>query len=59
MISLTPHVPGRQSNTVSAEACFYPCGPRPFLQALVGGLSDAGIDRKHILFGPTDEQISA
>ena len=55
-------VPWLKENTPFEQADFYLCGPRSFLQALVGGLSDAGIDRKHIhyeLFGPTDEQIAA
>ncbi|WP_244441749.1 hypothetical protein [Rhizobium grahamii] len=37
-----------KENTPFEQADFYLCGPRPLLQALVGGLSAAGVDRKHI-----------
>ncbi|MBB3659417.1 nitric oxide dioxygenase [Rhizobium sp. BK650] len=51
-----------KENTPFNTADFYLCGPKPFLRALVGGLSGAGIsaDRIHYeFFGPSDELIAA
>ncbi|MFC5757841.1 NO-inducible flavohemoprotein [Rhizobium sp. GCM10022189] len=51
-----------KENTPFNAADFYLCGPKPFLRALVGGLSGAGIsaDRIHYeFFGPSDELIAA
>jgi nitric oxide dioxygenase len=51
-----------RENTPFEAADFYLCGPKPFLRALVGGLSQAGIstDRLHYeFFGPADELIAA
>lgn len=44
------------------EADIFLCGPKPFLRALVGGLSSAGVaaDRIHYeFFGPADEMLAA
>jgi len=49
-------------NTALADSDFYLCGPKPFLRALVGGLTKAGVpsDRVHYeFFGPADELIAA
>jgi nitric oxide dioxygenase len=50
------------ANTPIALADYYLCGPRPFLRALVSGLSQAGVpaDRIHYeFFGPADELLAA
>ncbi|MDI7862719.1 NO-inducible flavohemoprotein [Rhizobiaceae bacterium n13] len=49
-------------NTPLESADFYLCGPKPFLSALVGGLTRAGVgpDRIHYeFFGPADELLAA
>lgn len=49
-------------HTPMDQADYYLCGPRPFLRALVGGLSQAGVpaDRIHYeFFGPADELLAA
>ncbi len=51
-----------RSNTPVAEADYFLCGPRPFLRALVSGLSRSGVpaDRIHYeFFGPADELMAA
>jgi nitric oxide dioxygenase len=50
------------ANTPLVLADYYLCGPRPFLRALVSGLSQAGVpaDRIHYeFFGPADELLAA
>lgn len=51
-----------KANTPFDQASFYLCGPRPFLRALVKGLSAAGVPADRIryeFFGPTDELLAA
>ncbi|WP_126172285.1 NO-inducible flavohemoprotein [Altericroceibacterium xinjiangense] len=51
-----------RQNTPVMNADFYLCGPKPFLRALIGELSLAGVpqDRLHYeFFGPADELIAA
>ncbi|MBB4188622.1 nitric oxide dioxygenase [Sinorhizobium terangae] len=51
-----------RENTPFASADFYLCGPKPFLRALVGDLTRAGVpsERVHFeIFGPADEKIAA
>jgi len=50
------------ANTPLHEADIYLCGPKPFLRAVVGGLSKAGVDAQRIhyeFFGPADEALAA
>lgn len=50
------------ANTPVHEADYYICGPRPFLRAMIAGLSLAGVpsDRIHYeFFGPADELLAA
>jgi nitric oxide dioxygenase len=50
------------AHTPLHEADIYLCGPRPFLRALVSGLSLAGIPAHRIhyeFFGPADELLAA
>lgn len=51
-----------KQNTPLYEADIFLCGPKPFLRALVSGLSLAGVaaDRIHYeFFGPADEMLAA
>lgn len=51
-----------KKNTPLHEADIYLCGPKPFLRAIVGGLSLAGVaaDQIHYeFFGPADELLVA
>lgn len=51
-----------RANTPLDEAGYYLCGPRPFLQAFVGGLALAGVRSIRIhyeFFGPADEILAA
>lgn len=51
-----------REQTPLADADVYLCGPRPFLQAFVSGLTRAGVpaDRLHYeLFGPTEGALAA
>jgi nitric oxide dioxygenase len=51
-----------RANTPLTEAGYYLCGPRPFLQAFVGGLALAGVRSSRIhyeYFGPADEILTA
>ncbi|MBW9117194.1 NO-inducible flavohemoprotein [Rhizobium cauense] len=55
-------VPWLERNTPFGSADFYLCGPRPFLAALVGGLTKAGVPSSRIhyeFFGPTDDVLAA
>ncbi|EJN05975.1 NO-inducible flavohemoprotein [Phyllobacterium sp. YR531] len=55
-------IPWLKENTPFDQADFYLCGPKPFLEVFVGGLSRAGIapDRIHYeFFGPTATLIAA
>jgi nitric oxide dioxygenase len=50
-----------KANAPLSEADIFLCGPKPFLRALVSGLSQAGIsqDRLHYeFFGPADELLT-
>ena len=47
-------------NTPIAEATYYVCGPKPFLRAIVGGLTRKGVPADRIryeFFGPADELL--
>lgn len=49
-------------HTPVAEATYYLCGPRPFLRALVGGLTGKGVPAERLryeFFGPADELLEA
>lgn len=51
-----------KANAPLFEADIFLCGPKPFLRALVSGLSSAGVaaDRIHYeFFGPSDELLAA
>jgi len=51
-----------RENTPLDVADIFLCGPRPFLRALVNGLSQAGVPAGRIhyeFFGPTDELLAA
>jgi len=51
-----------KANTPLTQADIFLCGPKPFLRALVSGLSTAGVavDRIHYeFFGPADELLAA
>ncbi|RIV89724.1 NO-inducible flavohemoprotein [Aurantiacibacter xanthus] len=51
-----------KANTPLHEADIFLCGPKPFLRALVGGLSLAGVAANRIhyeFFGPADELLAA
>ncbi|MFD1488723.1 MULTISPECIES: NO-inducible flavohemoprotein [Ancylobacter] len=51
-----------KANTPLTQADIFLCGPKPFLRALVSGLSSAGVaaDRIHYeFFGPADELLAA
>ncbi len=55
-------VPWLENNTPFDSADFYLCGPKPFLAALVGGLTKAGIPSNRIhyeFFGPTEDLLAA
>lgn len=50
------------ANTPVRDAAYFICGPRPFLRAMIAGLSLAGVssDRIHYeFFGPADELLAA
>jgi nitric oxide dioxygenase len=51
-----------KANTPFEDATFYLCGPRPFLRALVNGLTAAGVDASRIryeFFGPPEQLLAA
>ncbi len=51
-----------KANTPLTQADIFLCGPKPFLRALVSGLSTAGVAAERIhyeFFGPADELLAA
>lgn len=51
-----------KANTPVDDGVFYLCGPKPFMQAMVRGLSACGVDPRRIryeFFGPADEDLLA